>query len=75
MIVKNLQVEMTVGIGLGEIEMPKAVFEELKKWEEQIINDDHIMSGEISSETADWLARNLEKRDGFEWKYEIKAID
>lgn len=66
---------MTVSIGLGEIEMPKAVFKELKKWEEQTINDDHIMTDKISAETADWLARNLEKRDGYEWQYEIKAID
>lgn len=71
--VKNLQVQVTYNVEYGDVEMPKAVFNELKNFDGSI-NEHDMVYGRISSETADWLIKNTSERDAHIWQYLIESI-
>lgn len=72
--VKDLTVKVTYRVGLGDVEMPKKVHEQLIKASEK---GDEIEMGGIISKYPDayaWLSDNIRERDCMEWSAEIEDV-
>lgn len=68
--INNLTVTVTYTVGLGNIEVPKKVYDDLIKhydnesWE---VHEDSI--------AAEWLADNIKEKDAMNWSYEIDDLN
>lgn len=67
--IKNLTVTVTYTVGLGNIKVPKEVYDDLIEhydngsWE---VLEDSI--------AAEWLADNIKEKDAMSWSYEIDNL-
>ena len=68
--INNLTVTVTYTVGLGNIKVPKEVYDDLIKhydnesWE---VSEDSI--------AAEWLADNIKEKDAMDWSYEIDDLN
>lgn len=68
--INNLTVTVTYTVGLGNIKVPKEVYDDLIKhydnesWE---VPEDSI--------AAEWLADNIKEKDAMDWGYEIDDLN
>jgi len=71
--VKDLTVEVKYRVGLGNVEVPDDVFEQLV---EAADNWDRIYPTMMNKyvEAAEWLTENIRERDCMDWEYEIEDI-
>ena len=72
--IKDLTVKVTYEVGLGDLEMPIEVYNQIMEADE---NGDDIetMSGNRKyEEAAEWLSQNIQERDCMEWKAEVIEI-
>lgn len=71
--IKNLTVKVTYRVGLGDVEMPDEVYEQLTEAAE---DGDTIESGGIKyTEAAEWLSNNIRERDCMDWEAEIEEAE
>ncbi len=72
--VESLTVTVTYKAGLGNVKMPKKVYEELVKAAEK---GDEIEMGGISKypDAYEWLTDNIKERDCMDWSAEIEDIE
>ena len=72
--VAYLTIKVTYKVGLGDVEMPKEVYEQLllasEKWDEI----DPTMMKEEYREAADWLHENIKEADCMDWVAEVDEI-
>jgi len=71
--VKDLTVEVKYRVGLGDVEMPQKVYDQLIEATE---NGDVIdPSGMLKyPEASEWLSDNIRERDCMDWECEIEEI-
>lgn len=71
--VKNISVTVTYSVGLGDVDMPKEVYEELKEACES--GDEIANHPQKYAKASQWCIDNMKERDCFEWKYEVIELD
>lgn len=71
--IKDLTVEVKYRVGLGYVEVPKNVYEQLM---EATNNGDVIDPSYCPKypEAAEWLTGNIRERDCMDWECEIEDI-
>jgi hypothetical protein len=70
--VKNIEVRVTFKVGLGSLEIPKKVYEELAELHDKQIELD---SSDLDYPNAnEWLVANIKHRDCFECQFEIEDL-
>ena len=72
---EDLWVKITYEVRLGDLEMPKEVFDEIKKANDEGRDIDTM--GGIGSRypnASEWLTENITERDCMEWIAEIIEI-
>jgi hypothetical protein len=71
--IKDLTVKVTYRVGLGEVEMPEKVHQQLLEASE---NGDEIEMGGISKypDAYEWLSDNIRERDCMDWSAEIEEV-
>lgn len=67
--IKDLTVTVTYTVGLGNVEVPDNVFEQLESNQEIDINDDSL------SDAMEWLSQHIKEEDAMDWRYEIDDIE
>lgn len=68
--IKNLTVTVTYTVGLGNVEVPDNVFEQLENNQEiDNINDDN------QSDAMEWLGQHIKEEDAMDWSYDIDDIE
>jgi hypothetical protein len=71
--IKDLTVKVTYRVGLGEVEMPEEVHQQLLEASQ---NGDEIEMGGISKypDAYEWLSDNIRERDCMDWSAEIEEV-
>lgn len=67
--IKKLTVTVTYTVGLGNIEVPDEVYDDLAKH-----YDDNEWEVPEDSIAAEWLADNIKEKDAMSWSYEIDDL-
>lgn len=70
--VKNLQVKTVYQVGLGDVEIPENVLEQLKEMEES--GDTFSDMNEKYADAIEWMDANIKESDCFEWSYEVIEV-
>ena len=70
---KKLEVRVEYIVGLGDLEVPKAIGKELKEVFEKgnTVNGDDLKY----TKSLEWLNAKIDNNDAFEWNYEIEECD
>lgn len=68
--INNLTVTVTYTVGLGNIEVPKKVYDDLMKH-----YDNELQGVPEDSIAAEWLADNIKEKDAMDWSYEIDDLN
>lgn len=70
--VNDLTVQVTYRVGLGDVEMPENVYQQI---EEAYENGDEIDSSCMEyQDAADWLINNIREKDCMDWSAEIEEL-
>lgn len=69
--IKDLYVKVTYTVGLGDVEVPDEVFEQLDKMADYGFSVEDCESSKYP-EAFDWLAYNIRERDAMGWAYEVE---
>ena len=72
--VEDLTIKVTYKVGLGDVEMPKEVYEQLLLASENWKEIDSTMLDEEYQEAADWLRDNIKEADCMDWVAEVDEI-
>jgi len=71
--VKDLTVKVTYRVGLGDVEMPQKVYDQIVEAAEN--GDDIDPSGSRKyADAADWLSDNIRERDCMDCEAEIEEV-
>ena len=70
-IIKDLNVTVTYTVGLGGVEVPDKVFEQLDKMAKYGITVGLVNSDEYE-EVFVWLIDNIREDDAMDWEYEVE---
>lgn len=70
--VKDLTVKVTYRVGLGDVEMPEKVFEQIMEAAENC--DEIDPSGMQYADAGEWLSNNIREGDCMDWSAEIEEI-
>lgn len=68
-LIKDLTVQVTYTVGLGDVEMPEDVFNEIEKASDE--HRDFEMNSGRYPIAEDWLSNKINESDCMEWKAEI----
>lgn len=71
--VKKLTVKVTYQVGLGDLKMPKNVYDQIVEAANEGDEID-LSDSRKYSDASDWLSANIRERDCFDWVVEIKDI-
>lgn len=71
--IKSLTVKTSFKVGLGDIEAPKKVIEQLEEMNENCDTAD--TSSFDFAEATEWLRDNIHLRDCFECEWEVERIE
>ena len=71
--IKSLKVKTTFKVGLGDIEVPDGVFEQLQEISEIGETVDPVSFD--YAESAEWLRDHIHLRDCFECEWEIEDME
>lgn len=71
--VNDLTVKVTYRVGLGQVEMPGKVYEQLVEAAES--GDEIESHSEEYTDAAEWLSNNIREADCMDWNAEIEEID
>ena len=71
--IKDLTVKVTYRVGLGDVEMPQEVYDQINEAAE---NGDEISISGMSEypEALQWLSDNIRERDCMDWEAEIEEM-
>ena len=71
--VKDLTISVKYRVGLGDVDMPQNVYDQLVEASE---NGDEIdpCDNRKYSDAAEWLSDNIKERDCMEWSAEVDDI-
>ncbi|SED09872.1 hypothetical protein SAMN04489761_4268 [Tenacibaculum sp. MAR_2009_124] len=73
--IKNIHVKVSYVVGLGNIEVPENVMEQLEEiYEENKLIQDTPCCLKYG-ETKDWLDENIKENDAFQWEHEIEILE
>lgn len=70
-IIKDLSVTVTYTVGIGDVEVPDKVFEQLDKMAKYGITIGLGNSDEYE-EVFGWLIDNIREDDAMDWEYEVE---
>ena len=70
-IIKDLNVTVTYTVGLGDVEVPEKVFEQLDKMAQYGITIG-LGNSEEYEEVFGWLRDNIREDDAMDWEYEVE---
>lgn len=68
---KRIEVKVTYRVGLGDLEVPKDVLDELKEAGAKTIN----MQDLKYPAAAEWLNDTIQERDCWDWECEIEELE
>lgn len=71
--IKELRVKITYEVGLGDLEMPIEVYNEIEEAGEN--GNDIEMNSLKYPKAEQWLYQNIKESDCVEWKTEIIELD
>jgi hypothetical protein len=74
-LVKDLTVKVTYSVGLGNIEMPDIVHQQLLKAFEKGHEIDSVSYRKEYQEASEWLVENIREKDCFDWEAEITELE
>ena len=69
--IKDLTVKVTYEVGLGGLEMPIEVYNEIQEADENGDEIDGMSSAVKYLKASEWLGKNIQERDCMEWKAEV----
>ena len=69
-IIKDLSVTVTYTVGIGDVEVPDKVFEQLDKMAKYGITIG-LGDSEKYEKAFEWLMNNIREDDAMEWEYEV----
>ncbi len=72
--IEDLTIKVTYKVGLGNVEMPKKVYDQLLLASEKFAEIDQTMIKEEYKEAADWLRKNIKEADCMDWVAEVEEI-
>lgn len=67
--IKDLTITVTYTVGLGNVEVPEEVYDDLIKH-----YDNNVWEVPEDSVAAEWLADNIKEKDAMSWSYEINHL-
>ena len=70
-VIKDLNVTVTYTVGLGEVEVPDKVFEQLKKMFDIDISIG-VSHPQEYEDAFEWLTNNISEDDAMVWSYEVE---
>lgn len=71
--IKELRVKVTYEVGLGDLEMPTEVYNEIQEAEEN--GKDIEMNSLKYPKAEQWICQNIKERDCVEWKVEVIELE
>lgn len=71
--IDNIDVKMTFSVGLGGLEAPQIVIDQLKEIESKGISLREINEHEYP-DAFSWLNLTIKANDAYEWEYEINDL-
>lgn len=72
--IKDLTVKVTYEVGLGDLEMPIEVYNQIIKADEKGDKIETMSGNRKYEEAAEWLSQNIQERYCMEWKAEVIEI-
>lgn len=69
--IKDLTVKVTYEVGLGDLEMPIDVYNEIQEADENGHDIDGMSSAGKYLKASEWLGKNIKESDCMEWKAEV----
>lgn len=72
--IKDLTVKVTYEVGLGDLEMPIEVYNQIMEAEKNGDDIETMTGNRKYEEAAEWLSQNIQERDCMEWKAEVIDI-
>lgn len=72
--IKDLSVKVTYRVGLGNLKVPKKVYDQLN----EIVDEGGEVDGtgmEEYPEATEWLTNNIRERDCMDIEYEIEELE
>ena len=72
--VKDLTIKVTYEVGLGNVTMPKSVYDQLLLADENFKEIDPSMIQKDYKEASDWLVNNIKESDCKDWIAEVLEI-
>lgn len=72
--IKDLTVKVTYDVGLGDLEMPIEVYNEIQEADENGDEIDGMSSAGKYLKASEWLSQNIQERDCMEWKAAVIEI-
>jgi hypothetical protein len=73
--IKDLKVKVTYEVGLGDLEMPIEVYNEIQEADENGHDIDGMSSTDKYLLASEWLGRNIKESDCMEWKAEVIELN
>jgi len=70
-IIKDLTIKVTYEVGLGNLEMPIEVYNEIQEADKNGDEIDGFSSSEKYLKASEWIRENIQERDCMEWKAEV----
>lgn len=71
-LIKDLTVQVTYTVGLGDVEMPEDVYNEIIEADKKGVHFDMTFDKNVIA--SSWLVDNINEADCMEWKAEILEI-
>lgn len=72
--IEDLWVKVTYEVRLGDLEMPKKVFDEITEANEKCRDIDTMGGLDEYTNASEWLSKEIREEDCMEWKAEIIEI-
>ena len=72
--VEDLTIKVTYRVGLGKVQMPEKVYQQLLAAEEVWKDIDPAAYGSGYEEAAEWLTENIKEGDCMEWSATVEEI-
>lgn len=70
--IESLTIKVTYEVGLGQVDMPKEVYEQLQEASDNGDSIDH--KDERYSLAYEWIIDNIRERDNCEYKADVEEI-
>lgn len=73
--IKHIDVKVTYSVGIGNIEVPDDVYEDLMNCECRELTDDDLSLTDNDVNALEWLKDNIREEDCYNIEFEIEEIE